>query len=102
MRSLSHFANTVSPIILGELWRDCTQHFHDVFCYDRIWCLKPMPKSSATYAIVALFTTLFFKSLAVSLHHVTHLAHFLPTNPDHFSTHLHHHTGQFGVISQQP
>jgi hypothetical protein len=40
-----------------------------------------MPKSSATYAIVALFTALFFKSLAVSLHYVTHLAHFLPTNP---------------------
>src|SRR5262245_28995447 len=60
-----------------------------------------MPKSSATYASVALFTALFFKALAVSLHHVTHLAHFLPTNPHHFSMHLHHHTGQFGIVSQR-
>src|SRR5262249_42718099 len=49
----------------------------------------------------ALFTALFFKSLAVSLHHVAHLAHFLPTNPHHFSMHLHHHTGQFRIISQR-
>src|SRR5262249_346089 len=52
-------------------------------------------------AIGALFTALFFKSLAVSLHYVTHLAQFLPTNPHHFSTHLHHHACQFGIISQQ-
>src|SRR5262249_11956761 len=34
-------------------------------------------------------------------HHVTHLAHFLPTNPHHFSMHLHHHTAQFGIVSQR-
>src|SRR5262245_38838168 len=43
-----------------------------------------MPKSSATYAIRALFTAFFFKALAVSLHHVTHLAHFLSPNPASF------------------
>src|SRR5215468_1060482 len=48
-----------------------------------------------------LFTALFFKPLAVSPHHVTHLAQFLSTNPHHFSMHLHHHTGQFGIVSQR-
>src|SRR5262249_13176508 len=32
----------------------------------------------ASKRIHALFATLFFKALAVSLHHVTHLAHFFP------------------------
>src|SRR5215468_4764301 len=48
-----------------------------------------------------LFTALFFKPLAVSPHHVAHLAQFLSTNPHHFSVHLHHHTGQLGIISQR-
>lgn len=49
----------------------------------------------------ALFAIFFFKALAVSSHHVTHLAQFLSTNPYHLALHLHHHTGQFGIISQQ-
>src|SRR5215813_4184144 len=55
----------------------------------------------ASKRIHALFATLFFKALAVSLHHVTHFAHFFPSNPHHLSMHLHHQTGYCWIISYQ-